>query len=223
MAENDNFVGLRDEKVLHNLSYFFEKCTFGRDDTGGYHFFGQIIENKINFASDFFYKILFKMMTMDVRIQQTADKKMVGKQMTMTLANPQTFKLWQSFMPHRRDVQQVVGTDLFSIKIFDSSQPFDFNNPEMTFQKWAAVEVSEFQNVPQNLETLVLKGGLYAVFAYTGDPSGAENAFRYIFETWLPNSDYVFDSRPQFEILGEKYKNNHPDSEEDIYIAIKNK
>ena len=35
------------------------------------------------------------------------------------------------------------------------------------------------------------------------------------------HSEYEFDNRPQFEILGEKYKNNAPDSEEEIWIPIK--
>jgi AraC family transcriptional regulator len=42
----------------------------------------------------------------------------------------------------------------------------------------------------------------------------------YIFNTWLPQSNYQLAPRPHFEILGEKYKNNHPDSEEEIWIPI---
>jgi AraC family transcriptional regulator len=42
----------------------------------------------------------------------------------------------------------------------------------------------------------------------------------YIFNTWLPKSGYQLDRRPHFEILGEKYKNNNPDSEEEIWIPI---
>ncbi|MFM9945765.1 MAG: GyrI-like domain-containing protein, partial [Bacteroidia bacterium] len=44
-----------------------------------------------------------------------------------------------------------------------------------------------------------------------------------IYGTWIPNSEYNLDNRPHFEILGEKYKNNHPDSEEEIWIPIKPK
>lgn len=29
---------------------------------------------------------------------------------------------------------------------------------------------------------------------------------------WLPNSDYLLDDRPHFELLGDKYKNNDPNS-----------
>ena len=44
--------------------------------------------------------------------------------------------------------------------------------------------------------------------------------YQYIFETWLTSSEYALDHRPYFEILGEKYKNDDPSSEEEIWIAI---
>jgi AraC family transcriptional regulator len=31
------------------------------------------------------------------------------------------------------------------------------------------------------------------------------------------------DDRPHFEILGDKYKNDHPDSEEEIWILCREK
>ena len=71
-----------------------------------------------------------------------------------------------------------------------------------------------------HMQTLILEEGTYAVFDYKG--SGNDNRiFEYIFGTWLPQSEYELDKRPHFEVLGEKYKNNDPDSEEEIWIPIK--
>jgi AraC family transcriptional regulator len=39
----------------------------------------------------------------------------------------------------------------------------------------------------------------------------------------LPNLGYTLDDRAHFEVLGEKYKNNDPLSEEEIWIPIKKK
>jgi AraC family transcriptional regulator len=33
----------------------------------------------------------------------------------------------------------------------------------------------------------------------------------------LPGSEYFLDNRPHFEVLGDKYKNNDPTSEEEIW------
>ena len=81
-------------------------------------------------------------------------------------------------------------------------------------------EVTDFDNVPAELETVTVPSGLYAVFTHKGDASTAAKTFEYIFTNWLPNSDYLLDNRPHFEILGEKYKNNDPTSEEEIWIPI---
>ncbi|EPE83362.1 GyrI-like small molecule binding domain protein [Leptospira noguchii str. 1993005606] len=40
----------------------------------------------------------------------------------------------------------------------------------------------------------------------------------YIFQEWLPNSGYKL--KPHFELLGSKYKNNDPTSEEEVWIPI---
>jgi AraC family transcriptional regulator len=73
------------------------------------------------------------------------------------------------------------------------------------------------------METHVLTGGLYAVFNYKGDANDFQPTFEYIFRTWLPNSDYVLDDRPHFEIMGEKYKLNDPNSEEELWVPIRMK
>ena len=70
------------------------------------------------------------------------------------------------------------------------------------------------------METFLLEGGLYAVFIHRGSSTDT-STFHYIFSTWLPKSNYILDSRPHFEVLGEKYKNGDPDSEEEIWIPIK--
>ena len=71
------------------------------------------------------------------------------------------------------------------------------------------------------METFTLIGGLYVVFLYQGIASAGAKTFQYILGTWLPNSEYTLDNRPHFEILGEKYKNEDPSSEEEIWIPIK--
>ena len=70
------------------------------------------------------------------------------------------------------------------------------------------------------MESFVLEGGLYAVFDYKGLNTD-NKIFLYIFRDWLPASEYELDDRPQFEVLGENYKNNDPDSQEEIWIPVK--
>ncbi|MFZ0472636.1 MAG: GyrI-like domain-containing protein [Bacteroidales bacterium] len=156
------------------------------------------------------------------RIETLIAKKLIGKRMTMTFSNDKTFELWSSFMPLKKEINNVVNTDLFSLQIYPPGF-FDSFNPTMTFEKWAAVEVNDFNSVPGDFLTLNLPGGLYAIFPYKGLPAEAAGTFQFIFGTWIPNSGYSLDNRPHFEILGEKYKPDDPNSEEEIWIPIKPK
>ena len=159
---------------------------------------------------------------MEPRIEMLAEKKLVGKQMIMSLTNNKTPELWRSFMPRRKEIQNSIGTDLYSMQVYDEGYFRNFN-PNATFTKWGAVEVTDFDSIPAEMESIVLPAGLYAVFLYKGAASAGAKTFQYIFETWLPNSDYFLDNRPHFEVLGAKYKNDDPDSEEEIWIPIKAK
>ena len=156
---------------------------------------------------------------MKPRIETLAEKKLVGHRRTMSFADNKTRELWQQFMPRRKEIQHNIGTNLYSLQMYDTLY-FDHFNPNTPFEKWAAMEVTDFDTVPDGMEMLVLPGGLYAVFLYQGAASAGAEVFQYIFGIWLPNADYLLDSRPHFELLGEKYNNENPDSEEEIWIPI---
>lgn len=156
------------------------------------------------------------------RIESLAEKKLAGKHLCMSLASNTTGLLWQSFMQRRKEIVNVVGTDLYSMQLYSPSY-FENFNPAHEFEKWAAVEVSSFDDLPEGFETFLLPSGLYAVFIHKGGPATGAQAFQYIFQTWLPSSDFTLDNRPHFELLGNKYSNSDPNSEEEIWIPVKAK
>ena len=159
---------------------------------------------------------------MDYKIETISPKKLIGKRLKMSLAENKTGALWQSFMPRRKEIDNKLNADLFSMQVYENALDYFKNfNPQTVFEKWAALEVTDFDSIPDGMESYTLSGGLYAVFSHKGDNSTANKVFEYIFATWLPESDYALDNREHFEILGEKYKNNDPDSEEEIWIPIK--
>jgi AraC family transcriptional regulator len=157
---------------------------------------------------------------MNPQIKTFPTTKFIGKNLSFTYSDYRAFELWSSFMPLRKDIQNTIGTELYNIQI--NPKNFDFS-PTTPFTKWAAVAVSSFDFIPYGMETLEIREGLYAVFNYKGDQSNVEAFFKAIYTEWLPSSNYELDNHPQFEILGDQYKNNDSNSEETIWIPVKHK
>lgn len=158
---------------------------------------------------------------MTPRFEQLNEKKLVGMRLAMSLVDNKTGELWRSFMLRRAQITNNLNTSMISMQVYS---PNYFANFKLTneFEKWATVEVQDFDHVPNDMLTYTLAGGLYAVFDYKGLSSDS-SVFQYIFATWLPNSEFVLDHRPHFEVLGDNYKNNDPTSEEEIWIPIRMK
>jgi AraC family transcriptional regulator len=156
---------------------------------------------------------------MECRIDLLQEKKLVGKHLIMSFANNKTKELWQSFMPAKKLITGIKSPDLFSLEVYPAGF-FDHFNPANEFQKWAAAEVIGFDCVPEGMESITIPAGLYAVFLHKGLASDGPKTYHYIFNEWLPNSGYKLDNRPHFALMGEKYRNDDPGSEEEIWIPV---
>jgi AraC family transcriptional regulator len=156
------------------------------------------------------------------RFENLSEKKMAGFRIRMSFAGNTTFLLWQKFMSRRREITNAAGPDLFSIEVYNAAF-FDKFDAKREFEKWAAMEVTGFENLPDQMEALVIPAGLYAVFVHRGPASGGAASYEYIFRTWMPSSDFLTDDRPHFAVMGAKYRHEQQDSEEEIWIPIRPK
>lgn len=155
------------------------------------------------------------------KIEMANEKKLVGTHRPMNFTEYNPFPLWSGFMLRRKEITNTFNTDLISMTVYKADYFTNFN-PANLFEKWATVEVTSFDNVPNGMNTYIVPSGLYAVFHYKGLNTN-HDIFDYIFRTWLPDSKYELDDRPHFEIMGAKYKDNDPNSEEDIWVPVKPK
>lgn len=156
---------------------------------------------------------------MNPTITKFQEKKVIGMSQEMSYLDYKARELWQRFMPRHSEVQNRKGSNCFSIQQFSATYWLNFD-PATPFTKWAAVEVESSDIIPADMQSLCIPSGLYAVFIYKGDGSSAPAFFEAIFRSWLPNSIYDLADRPHFEILGEKYKKDDPNSEEEVWIPI---
>lgn len=156
---------------------------------------------------------------MNPQIKDIKEKKLVGLSLKMSLTNYPIGNLWQGFRKRTIEITHKMSDDFISLAIYPANYFSNFN-PSNEFERWACLEVSEFENIPPEMKKFILPAGLYAVFNFNGTHT-VNSYFEYIFESWLPSSNYILDQRPHFEILGKNYKHNHPQSEEEIFIPIK--
>lgn len=151
-------------------------------------------------------------------------KKLVGIKVSTSLADDKTSLLWKRFMSSREAIRNEKNSDLFSVQVYGENfieGEFDTNS---VFEKWAAMEVENHDFIPKGLQKLEIPEGDYAVFTHHGTAQQFAETSRFIFEEWLPNSDYRLEPRPHFEVLGKEYKGpENPESEEKIWIPIKKK
>jgi AraC family transcriptional regulator len=103
-------------------------------------------------------------MHLQPRLEMLVGKSLGGKRLTMSFAENRTTELWRQFMPRRAGIPNPITTHLYSVEIFGDPHFFERFDTNRAFEKWAAIEVEDLDNIPDDLEGLRLPSGMYAVF-----------------------------------------------------------
>jgi AraC family transcriptional regulator len=90
---------------------------------------------------------------MQPEIKTFTEKNLVGQRLRMSLAGNRTPELWQQFMQRRKEIKNAAGPDLYSVEVYNPMY-FERFDPKNEFEKWAAIEVTDFDALPAGLETL---------------------------------------------------------------------
>ena len=152
---------------------------------------------------------------MTPKIISISEKKLIGKKSIMRHGEyGKIISLWKQFMPRKKEIKDVLNTELIAIQEYS-----DYSIMEKTFNIWACAEVSGLDKLPTEMATFTIPEGNYAVFLHKG--MNASETYQKIMTDWLPSSGYKIDDRPHFQVMGGKYINGSPDSEEDFYVPIK--
>lgn len=147
-------------------------------------------------------------------------KKLCGIRVKMSFNENIAGRLWHSFIQRRGEIKNILTNELFSVAVYPEGFFSSIPDPDRHFDKWAAIETGDFDDVPAGMESLVIAEGEYVTTTFRGLSSDNE-VFMYLISEWIPQNGYRVDDRPHFEILGEKYKNNDPHSEEEIWIPVR--
>ena len=128
---------------------------------------------------------------MQPRIETLEEKKLVGMRTKMSYSNNTTYQLWKTFRSRIDEVSNKIGSDFYSIQIYDEN--FFLNvNPNREFEKLAAIEVSNLDKISAELEPLILHSGHYAVFDYVGSSARAADVFQVHFRGMVAKRNLWF-------------------------------
>ena len=93
------------------------------------------------------------------------------------------------------------------------------------FTIWQAWKWTKIQNSPEGVYRKIVPKSEYAVFTVNGNNANGEigQAFHYIYNVWLPSSDYCIDEELlfDFEYYDERWDCQLQTAQMDIYIPIK--
>ena len=152
------------------------------------------------------------------RIETLSPRILVGMRMEMSMADDRTSDLWRSFGPRIRTISGRVTDGTVAVRRYRTAP--DVFDPEAVFERWAGVEVSGHEAVPEGLETCRIAGGPYAVFQHRG-PASDLRTFRSFFQEWLPASPFELDRRPHFELLPASYDPWSPEATEECFVPVR--
>ena len=130
--------------------------------------------------------------------------------------NDQIPGLWRAFRERHGEIESALEGHYFGLCIGVEDDSFTY---------MAAVEARDLDKVPEGLCGLEVAAQTYAVFTVPlagKEPIGREigRANRFIWNTWLPQSGYVFARAPDFEYYDERFDPKTLCGEIDLYVPI---
>ena len=161
--------------------------------------------------------------TVHPQIVELPDIKTVGLRGQTTLCNNVLPQLWQQFnamadtIPNRKTNGRGFGI----CEACNGNTLYDMNE-NVLFTEVVAVEVNEYDRLPELFVPKTLKGGRYAIFTHKGSLALLQKTFDYIWGTWFLNTKETLDCREDFELYDERFLGyDHPDSQIDLCIPIR--
>ena len=140
----------------------------------------------------------------------------IGKNENQEAAfNPEISEMWQKYMPRENEIGNLTGNCDYGVC---------FSNPEGVvegeFEYLACIEVTEVGHVPEGMVVRQVPAYRYAVFTHTGPIKNLGETYKYIYETWLPQSgEELHPDQFDMELYDNRMSSDAP--EFDILVALK--
>lgn len=122
-------------------------------------------------------------------------------------------ELWEKLIPHLGEIPGQKSEVTYGVGYnFDNQGGFDY---------LAGVEISKLDDLPETYRCVEIQPQYYAVFEHTGALSTLAQSFRYLFDTWLPQSGHQATDAPEFERYSEDFNPKLNTGKLEIWVPIK--
>lgn len=161
--------------------------------------------------------------TVHPRIVELSEIKIAGIRQEVQPHHQDLKKLWEFFFPLLESLpnKKLTGRKFGIYESFEANLHFKINE-DMLLNEYFGIEVTSFNDLPEHYVTKVIPSGRYVVFTHHGSLETLSQTIDYIWGTWMLSTKEELDNRDPFELYGEKFLGyEHPDSEIEIYIAIR--
>jgi AraC family transcriptional regulator len=156
---------------------------------------------------------------MEPRIVQLNQLILVGRPYFGDSADNKFGQAWDRFFPYEKAISNRTNEKVF-YGVEDYGPEFEQTHQWMYFP---STQVSSLDEIPTGLFGRTLPAATYAVFTAKGGIPKLHDTFMYAYMTWLPASEYESAYPFDFEYYDERFKDQDPNSEIDIFIPVKPK
>jgi len=158
---------------------------------------------------------------MKVIITEREALKVVGMKIHTSIKENQIPQLWNDFIVRMNELKEVSVPDC-SLGICLNGTVTEFNE-NSTFDYLACRVVKDDSVIPTGMEYREIPAQLVAVFTHMGSLDSLSETYDYIYDKWLPESEYRLIDADEIEWYDSRFKFGEKDSQMDIHVPIKKK
>ncbi|MCF7859241.1 MAG: GyrI-like domain-containing protein [Candidatus Cloacimonetes bacterium] len=158
---------------------------------------------------------------MKVIIVEREPLKVVGLKIKTNINANEIPQLWNEFIVRTDELEKNAVPDC-SLGICIYKPDLNEQN-ETEFSYMACKVVKEDSKIPKGMEYRELPPQLVAVFTHIGSLDNLSETYDYIYDKWLPESDYTLIEADEIEWYDARFKYGEEDSQMDIHIPIAKK
>lgn len=157
---------------------------------------------------------------MKVLITEREALNVVGMKIRTNVEEDRIPKLWNDFIARMEELQEVAVPDCSLGICINEVEEFSEN---AMFDYLVCKVVKDDSIIPPGMIFRHIKPQLVAVFTHTGSLDTLGETYDYIYNKWLPESDYQIASADEVEWYDTRFKYGEGDSQMDIHIPIEKK